>query len=225
MKAVEVLLYLQRNGITVFTTGDLAKIINKPVGYAMAAVRKIPGVKMAEKGVYYTEQANIYEIASNITPFSYVSMLAALKFHELTTQRPIAIEVVSQKRHRPLEVEGYKIIFIKLKRELMFGHVRRRNAFIAEPEKAILDSLYRNEYAYLDEALGRGIEDGTINSDKLVSYAYRFGRRSLLNKLGFFLEHYAGISKPELLDNAADKPISLVPGATLYDKKWRLYYG
>lgn len=225
MRNVETLLYLQRGGITVFTTGDLAKIINKPIRYAMAIAHKIPGVKMAERGVYYTEQANIYEVATNITPFSYVSMLSALKFYELTTQRPIVIDVVSQKRHRAIGVEGYKIVFIKLKKELMFGHVRRGNAFIAEPEKAILDSLYTGRYAYLDEAVEHGLEDETINVGKLIEYAYRFEQKSLLNKLGYFLEPYANTDLSRISSKMSSKPVYLVPKAGNYDKKWRIYYG
>ncbi|EQD30135.1 hypothetical protein B1B_18560, partial [mine drainage metagenome] len=82
MKSIDLLLYLQRNGVTVFTTGDIAKIIGKRIEYARKIVSEIPGVTMAEKGLYYTEQANIYEIASNFVMFSYVSCLSALRYYD-----------------------------------------------------------------------------------------------------------------------------------------------
>ena len=225
MKTAEILLYLQRNGMTVFTTGDVAKTIRKPIGYTRTIMPRIPGIKMAERGLYYTEQANIYEIASNIVPFSYVSMLSALRFYDIITQMPRIISVVSPKKHRIMEIENHKIVFVLLKRSAIFGHVRRGNAFIAEPEKAILDSLYHNEYAYIDEAFERGIREELVSTDKLINYARRFGKKSLMNKLGFFLEHYAGICKTELLGDISKKQVNLIPNAGNYDKKWRIHYG
>jgi predicted transcriptional regulator of viral defense system len=225
MKATDTLLYLQRNGMTVFTTDDLAKIIKKPISYTKTIVHKVPGVKKAERGLYYTEQANIYEIASNVVPFSYVSMLSALRFYDITTQMPLIVSVVSPKKHRKMELESRKIMFIRFKRDLIFGHVRRGNAFVAEPEKAVLDSLYHNEYAYLDEALEHGIDDKLVDVDKLIRYANVFKKKSLLNKLGFFLEYYAGISRAELLGGISKKPVSLMANAPNYNRKWRVYYG
>lgn len=225
MKSVETLLYLQRNGITVFTTRDLAKVIGKPISYARSAVSSIPGVKRAERGLYYTEQASIYEIASNVVAFSYVSMLSALRFYDLTTQMPATVEVVSPKKHRPMLLGGYRIRFVRLKKSLIFGHVRRGNAFIAEPEKAVLDSLYQNSYAHIDDAVKRGTDEGLMNTDKLVGYAHLFRKRSLLNKLGFFLEHYAKVDRPELRESMSVKPVRIVPNGKIYDKKWKVYYG
>lgn len=225
MKSVETLLYLQRNGITVFTTRDLAKIIGKPIGYARSVISRIPGVKKAERGLYYTEQASIYEIASNVVPFSYVSMLSALRFYDVITQIPATIEVISPKRHRPMSIGGYRVRFVRLKRNLIFGNVRRGNAFIAEPEKAVLDSLYQNSYAHIDEAIKRGVEEGLMSVDKLIRYAQVFHKRSLLNKLGFFMEHYAGIRRPELRKGMSVKSIWLVPHGKNYDRGWKVYYG
>ena len=225
MKSADVLLYLQRNNMTVFTTNDLSRILGKPIGYARSVVRGIPGVRKAERGLYYTEQANVYEIASNIVPFSYVSMLSALRYYDITTQIPLTVSVVSPKRHRQMQVDGRKIRFVKFKKSIIFGHVRRGNAFIAEPEKALLDSLYYGDYAYLDEAFESGIDNGLVSADRLTDYAYRFGKRSLINKLGFFLDHYCGIEKTELLSHRSVKAVRLSTTANVYDKKWRVLYG
>ncbi len=225
MKSVEILLYLQRNNITVFTTGDLAKIIRKPIGYAQSTANRIPGVKRAERGLYYTEQASIYEVASNVVPFSYVSMLSALRYYDLTTQIPSTVSVVSPKKHRKVKLEGYKVEFIRFRERLIFGYVRRGNAFIAEPEKAMLDAMHYGSYAYLDEAFEYGTRDKLVDVDKLIRYAHRFGEKTLMNKLGFFLDLYAGISRDDLQGGMSKKPLYLLAKARNYSKKWRVYYG
>lgn len=225
MKSSSVLLYLQRNNITVFTTKDAAKITKKPLPYVQKTIKSIPGIKMAEKGVYYTEQANIYEIASNIVPFSYVSTIAALKFYGLTTQNPTTISTVSPKKHRMIMVESYRIRFIMLKTSLIFGYVRRSNAFIAEPEKALLDCLYLSDYAYLEEAFAKGKENGVIDINKLVRYAQQYKKRSLINKVGFFLEEYCGVKRYDMLAQKSKVPVSLFKAANKYSKTWSVYYG
>ena len=225
MKSIDLLLYLKRNKITVFRTSDIAKITKKPLSYTKSVIGRIPGIKKAEKGLYFIDEATIYEIASNFVPFSYVSMLSALKYYELTTQMPVVIDVVSPKKHRPVMVEGYKIKFDVLKSSLIFGFVRRGNAFIASPEKAILDSLYAGNYAYLDEVLETGFREKIINKDLLVKYAILFNKKTLLNKLGFFLDFYAGVSLPELLKIKSKNPVYLIKNANSYNKKWGVYYG
>lgn len=225
MKSSEILLYLLRNNITVFTTGDIARITDKPLSYAKKIITKIPGIKRAEKGVYYLERASIYEVASNIVPFSYVSALSALKFYELTTQYPIVISVMSPKKHRIVALPPYKIEFVMLKRSLIFGYVRRGNAFVAEPEKAFLDSLYLGRYSYIDEALAKGIENETISVSKLIKYAQQYKKKALLNKLGFFLERYAEVEASQIHSQISRAPVFLIGKAKNYDKKWRVYYG
>ncbi|MEM3181460.1 MAG: hypothetical protein QXS81_05315 [Candidatus Micrarchaeaceae archaeon] len=225
MKSIDILQYLQRNGITVFTTGDLSKIIGKPISYTRNVVRRLPGVMKAERGIYYTEQASIYEIASNIVHFSYVSMISALRYYDIVTQMPRVVYVVSPKRHRNIMIMDYKIKFVKFKKSAVFGYVRRGNAFIAEPEKAILDSLYHNDFAYVDEALEKGISDKLIEIDKMISYAYSFGKKALITKLGFFLDFYCNISVDKLLERKSGKPVYLAKGARKYNRKWGVYYG
>ena len=124
-----------------------------------------------------------------------------------------------------MRLESYRIRFLRFNKDLIFGYVRRGNAFIAEPEKALLDSLNYGEYAYISEALESGISDGTINVDKLVTYAGMFSNKSLMNRLGFFLEHYCGIERKELLKHASAMPVHLSKKTNKYDKKWRVYYG
>ncbi|MCL4365545.1 MAG: hypothetical protein M1569_00805 [Candidatus Marsarchaeota archaeon] len=225
MKSIELLLYLQRNGMTVFNTRDIAKITGKPIGYARKTICNIGGIMRAERGVYYTEQASIYEIASNIVPFSYVSMISALRYYDIITQVPTAIRVVSPKKHRAMEAKGYKISFIRFRKGIIFGYVRRGNAFLAEPEKAILDSLYYGEYAYLDEAFEYGIRDKLIDIDKMLRYAHDFSSKALINKLGFFLEFYCNVRRDDLLKSRSEKPVYLAVNATNYNRKWGVYYG
>lgn len=178
--------FLADNGIPVFTLEDAVKILHKSNDYAALFLHrcvKMNLIRRAERGLYYLEgRSNEYEVASHVLNPSYVSMISALSFYGLTTQIPNTIYVVSPKRHRRIEnVHGYTIIFRRMKTEMMFGYHKESNGniFIADPEKAIVDSIYLNDVDELDHStLDR---PARINIDKLVSYAERTNDVSVIN--------------------------------------------
>lgn len=165
MKTTEFNEYLYRNNIHVFTIADAAKIIGKPKAYASLFLFRDRALKRAVRGIYYTKYATEYEVASNIVYPSYISLISALRFYNLTEQIPNTIYVVTTKRHRPIDdLNGYRVEFRNVKKERMFGYRKTDGAFVADPEKAVIDMIYLNlfsEYAY--EALeGRKLDLGKL---------------------------------------------------------------
>jgi predicted transcriptional regulator of viral defense system len=74
---------------------------------------------------------------------SYISLLTALDYHEITTQLQRGfIESVSAKRTRELSLGDVLFRYTKINRALYFGFIRRQGFFIATPEKAFMDALY-----------------------------------------------------------------------------------
>lgn len=168
MKTTEFNEYLSRNNIHVFTVADAAKIIGKPKGYTSLFLFRNKALKRAERGIYYTKDASEYEIASNIVYPSYVSLISALRFHNLTEQIPNTIYVITTKRHKPIEdLNGYRVEFKNIKKDRMFGYRKIDDAFVADPEKAVIDMIYLNLFReYADEA----VENRRINQDILFKY-------------------------------------------------------
>ena len=74
---------------------------------------------------------------------SYVSLMTALSWHEVTTQvQRSFFESISFKRTARFDVKGTTFVYYKLKKELYFDFVKKDNIFIATKEKAFFDAMY-----------------------------------------------------------------------------------
>jgi predicted transcriptional regulator of viral defense system len=93
---------------------------------------------------------------------SYISLMTALDYHEITTQiQRGLIESVAVKRTKEISFNGSVFRYTKVSRNLYFGFIRQQDFFIATPEKAFLDAMYLMSF-------GRYALDLTaIDSDKL----------------------------------------------------------
>jgi predicted transcriptional regulator of viral defense system len=78
---------------------------------------------------------------------SYISFLSALFYYEITTQVPrMAWESASLKRSKLLSVQGVEFRYYKIARHLYLGFQKEDGFFIAEREKAFLDSIYLSSF-------------------------------------------------------------------------------
>jgi len=78
---------------------------------------------------------------------SYISLMSALAYYEVTTQVPRNFfESVAMKRTRELDVNGSVFRYTKVARSLYFGFKKEKGFFIASPEKALLDAFYLMSY-------------------------------------------------------------------------------
>ena len=190
MRREEFIDYLKSNRVSVFTINDAAKILKKSLKYTSERLSSIKDVLRVERGIYCLTGTSIYTVASAIISPSYVSLLSAYSFYNLTTQIPTEIQVMSSYQHPSIYFDGYRIRFIRMARERMFGFSRIDGVMIADPEKAIIDSIYLNIFIEeTKEILQENHE--RLDSSKMIEYAYRSKSRATLNKLGFLLEKYA----------------------------------
>jgi predicted transcriptional regulator of viral defense system len=172
MKTEEFNRILQSNGINVFSLEDASRIIGKPKHYTTVFLRRDRIVKRAANGIYYTPDASSYEIASSIVEPSYVSLISALRFYNITEQIPNTVYVLSSRRHRNIGISDTKVEFIKVRPSLMYGYKKVDGAMVADPEKAIIDMLYLGKFEeYAEEA----IENRKVNREKLE----RFGELAI----------------------------------------------
>jgi len=74
---------------------------------------------------------------------SYISLLSAMDYHEITTQvQQGLVESIAVRRTRELSLGDRVFRYTKINRDLYFGFVRQQGFFIASPEKAFLDAMY-----------------------------------------------------------------------------------
>ena len=189
-KTQEIVDYFTQMGKHVFTLNDVSKLTFKRRDYLSRLLCANAKIRKIERNKYYITGAEVNEVASNIVEPSYVSLMAAFRFYDLTTQVPAKVSVVTTKRHKGVVFENMRIEFRTVNRRRVFGYKRIGNIMIASPEKAILDSLYLREpsYADVEEALEMGLRAKSIDVRKLMNYAKEMESGVLVNRLGFILE-------------------------------------
>lgn len=97
---------------------------------------------LAEQWPYFSLQDK-FLIANLMQSPSYISLLTALAYYEISTQiQQEFIESIALKRTKQINVKGTLFNYSKIKSDLYFGFERKQGLFIAEPEKALLDALY-----------------------------------------------------------------------------------
>lgn len=86
---------------------------------------------------------DFFKISNLLQVPSYISLMTALSFYEITTQVQRGFfESVCIKRTVRYDVDDIHFNFYKLKRTLYFDFIRQTDFFIATKEKAFLDAVY-----------------------------------------------------------------------------------
>lgn len=118
---------------------------------------------------------------------SYISLLTALDYYEITTQvQRSLVESVAERRTREISLPGSVFRYTKISRELHFGFIRQQEFFIATPEKAFLDALYLMSFGRYALDLA-AIDSGKFDRKELLrmSRNYPPQTRKLLQKHGY----------------------------------------
>ena len=168
MKALE----LRKIEKPYFGYGDIARVLNiSPSSAKVVASRYVKAGILArvkrnlyvlfEKWAAMAEEQK-FAMANLIQVPSYISLMTALGYYEITTQlQQDFIESIAVRRTMEVRVENTTFHYTKIRSGLYFGFQKIRGFFIAEPEKAFVDVLYF-------KSLGRrSIDVSSINLDAL----------------------------------------------------------
>ncbi len=229
MKSQELLEILKENVLNVFSPLDVYRITRKTKHYVNLLLYRMTkkGLIMRIERDKYALKIALYIIASNIIRPSYVSSMFAFSYYGLTTQLPAKIDVICTKQHKTLDLEGIKIRFIKTDKTRVFAFLKdSNNAFVAEPEKAVIDSLYFNTLSFgsISEAVSIGLNKNVLNVNKLNDYALRMKNTALMNKLGFLLADN-GIDDKNIYPDISKNYVKLSKSGAKIDKRWKIIYG
>lgn len=223
MKTQDLIDRLVKSGKSVFTIEEVAMLSGKKEAYLSRLLPTNRKIIRIERGKYFIEGTDILQIASNIVYPSYLSLMSAFRYYDLTTQEPVLINVIALKAHKPVIVRNMKIKFTKTMKTRFFGYRKERNnIFIAYPEKAIVDALYfmNPEFSAIDEAVGKALDENLIDIKKIKEFALKMGSKTLINKLGFVLENH-NIACQDLLNHISKHYVILsMRGAK--NTRWRL---
>ncbi len=161
--------------------------------------------------------------AALVKPY-YFSYYTANSHYGFTTQMPFTLFIATTKKKPKVEWQIVTFKFVTLSKRKFFGYKVERafdaEVCMAEPEKSIVDSFDKPQYAGGVEQLARITWRGLARVDeaKLVDYALRMGSHSLVQRLGFIIDSLSkeGLIKPlpadlrlELLKSVGTTPIYL----------------
>ncbi len=148
--------YFQLRGLLesdFFTTEDVSLFLNiKP------SSAKVLCTRYTEKGLFIrlkkdlyvlkerwqqNSLSDFYRISNFLKVPSYISLMTALSFYEVTTQVQRGIfESICIKRTARYEIEGIIFNYYKLRKDFYFDFLKKDYFFIATKEKAFLDAIY-----------------------------------------------------------------------------------
>ena len=129
-------------------------------------------------------------LANIIQVPSYISLMTALDYYEITTQvQQDFIESVAVKRTKGVEIDQKYFNFTKINTDLYSGFSRTRGFFIAEPEKAFLDAVYLMSFGRYSFDIP-SIDFSKLNLEKIGYMGRLFPLRTqgFLNKNEYFRE-------------------------------------
>ena len=177
---------------------------------------------------------NLFRIATEAVKPSYISFWTALSFYGFTEQQLKTIQLVSTKQVGRLSLDSFMIEVTTFHPKKFYGYEKIEGFVIAEPEKALIDSLTQpdkcgglNEFA---KCLKNAWKD--LNRRRFVDYLIKFNNRSVVSRAGYLIEYLELKEQVERLQKHKSKSfVNLTTGITEttgkgrekeYDKRWNV---
>jgi len=176
--------------------------ISRALGISLESA-KVSACRYAGQGVLVRIKRNIYvlrekwkildriekyQIANLIQVPSYISLMSAMDYHQITTQiQQDFIESIALKRTKEIEIDKNNFIYSKIKQELYFGFVKEKDFFVATPEKAFLDAIYLMSLGRYNFDLS-SIDFSKLNGKNLQKIILKFPSkiRKVIASYGYF---------------------------------------
>lgn len=144
------------------TSKEIARLLeinsaNRSVILSRLVKRKV--LRRLRRNLYEValKPSDILEAANSVYQPSYLSFTYCLGKQGILNQIAYEIEFATPKKTKRLELRNRAIIFRQIAKKLFFGYILKDNIFIAQPEKALLDTLYIKSKGLT------GINEGELN--------------------------------------------------------------
>ena len=127
-------------------------------------------------------------LANIIQTPSYISLMSALEYYEITTQiQQDFIESIALKRTKEVALDQTFFNYTKINPVLYSGFFRIRGFFIAPPEKAFLDAIYLKSFGRYQLDIS-SIDFSKLKRKKVEEMAAMYPEKtnSYLRKNGYF---------------------------------------
>ena len=136
--------------------------------------------------------ANRFQVASAITPSSYVSHHTAFEYYGTVDQIFYEVYVGSEMRFHDFEFDGYTYHYVKEQmKEGIVSPEFSGGVRVTDKERTIVDSIKDiNLIAGLEEVLSCVVSVNSIDETKLLNYLAGYDSAFLYQKIGFIFSEY-----------------------------------
>lgn len=136
--------------------------------------------------------ANRFQIASAITPSSYVSHHTAFEYYGIADQVFYEVYVGSETRFHDFEFDGYTYHYVKAQmKEGILSPDFGGGVKVTDKERTIADSIKDlNLIAGLEEVLSCVASVNSIDENKMLKYLAGYDSAFLYQKAGFIFSEY-----------------------------------
>lgn len=173
---------------------------------------------------------NPHVVAGLLVKDSYVSFESALHAASMLDQYTNRIISVSLVQSKSTIVQNHEYVYVKTLPSLYFGFKQEqmdgRAAQIATPEKAILDILYFHKSKYGIDLVIEKLQQykGELNPNLLVEFVSKYPPTTK-KIVGFIFDLLKYDSTAiHKLDTQNRGSYRMLPSASKFNAKWRLYY-
>lgn len=167
-----------------------------------AASAKVTASRYAKQGILVRVKRNMYVlqdvwkatgreekfILANLGQVpSYISLMSALDYYEITTQvQRDFYESVAIKRTKEIYIDDSIFRYVKVNSALYFGFNKEKDFFIATPEKALVDAFYLMSYGrYALDIAALSAEKLDKGEIRRISNDFPLKTRKILKKYGY----------------------------------------
>ena len=126
-------------------------------------------------------------LANLIQVPSYISLMTALEYYEITTQvLRNFFESVAVKRTKEVHINTSLFRYTKVASSLYFGFKKEKEFFIATPEKALLDAFYLMSFGRYSLDIS-ALDATKMDRDEIkrLSMEFPLKTRKMLTKYGY----------------------------------------
>lgn len=168
-------------GKDVFGIHDVKTLFPEEANYINTILKRLKEagvVAPVTRGLYRLADATfeIERVATTLSYPSYISFESALSKYGIINQGLFGLTLATTKHSKRLRIGGVICEYRRLKYELFFGFNLLNGIYIAEPEKALLDTLYlialgKKQTSYKEW------HTSSLNKVKLINYSQAFGKK------------------------------------------------
>ena len=229
----KILLIKQLEKYPVFNLKKIREITGKTSGYAKLLVYRLKKkglITEIEKNKLTTNNDPMV-IAGNMIWPSYISCWSALRYYNLTEQLPQDIFVITTKtrKKRIVKFNNIKIIFIRVRPKYFFGYRKERygnfNIFIAEKEKALIDSALFKKISFSEICSIIKNNLNILDTKLFLDYLIKIKNKTLIKRFSFLFDKldidvYKKIKR--FIDSKYVPLDYALPTKGKKDRKWRV---